>query len=85
MRKRFLLIALLILAVPLTAAAQTRSNGAAQRKPAKQQTQGSDQSLKDAEHQWSEAFENRDKVALDRILASSSPTTKARSTTRPTI
>jgi ketosteroid isomerase-like protein len=68
-RKRFLLIAFLILAVPLLGTAQTRSKRPAPSKPAKQQTQASDQALKAAEHQWSEAFKNRDKLALDRILA----------------
>jgi ketosteroid isomerase-like protein len=32
------------------------------------QTPGADQSLKAVEHQWMEAFKNRDKASLDRIL-----------------
>jgi peptidylprolyl isomerase len=47
--------------------AQTGSKRPAARKSAKQQTP--EQALKDAEHQSSEAFKNRDKTALDRILA----------------
>ena len=69
MSKRCLLIAILTLAVPLIAAAQTRSKKPASRNQTKQQTPGADHALKYAEAQWAEAFKNRDKDALARILA----------------
>lgn len=69
MRKRFLLIVILTLAVPLMAAAQTRTKRPAPRNQTKQQTPSADQALKDAETHWAEAFKNRDKDALARILA----------------
>jgi len=67
-RKR-LLIAILTLAVPLIVTGQTRSKRPASRNQTKQQTQTADQALKDAETQWAEAFKNRDKEALARLLA----------------
>lgn len=69
MRKRLLLIAVVVLAVPLTAAAQTKSKRPTPRKQAKQQTPSPDQVLKDLETRWSEAFKNRDRVVLAAILA----------------
>lgn len=69
MRKRFLLIAFLILAVPLIVTAQTKSKRPAPRKQAKQPTPSPDQALKLVETQWMEAFKNRDKAALGGILA----------------
>ena len=67
MRKRFAIIAVLILTVTLAGAAQTKSNRPIARESAKQQTH--DQALKDVEIQCAEAFKNRDKDALARILA----------------
>ena len=69
MRKRFLLIAVLMLAVPGIVTAQTKSKRPAPRKQTKQQPASPDQALKLLETQWMEAFKNRDGAALDRILA----------------
>lgn len=69
MRKRLLLVAILTLAVPLIAAAQTKGKRPAPRKQTKQQTPSPDQALKDLETKWSEAVKNRDGVALAAILA----------------
>jgi FKBP-type peptidyl-prolyl cis-trans isomerase FkpA len=68
-RKRFLLIALFSLVAPLIVTAQTKSKRPAQRKQTKQQPQSPDQALKLVETQWMEAFKNRDKAVLARILA----------------
>jgi peptidylprolyl isomerase len=68
-RKRLLLIAVVMLAVPLIVTAQTKSKRPAPRKQTKQQPPSPDQALKLLETQWMEAFKNRDGAALDRILA----------------
>ena len=69
MRKGFLLIAVLMIAVPGIVSAQTKSRQPAPRKQTKQQPPSPDQALKLLETQWTEAFKNRDKVTLGRILA----------------
>lgn len=69
MRKRFLLIAIFILAVPLLLAAQSKSKRTTSSKQATKQPATPHQALKAAEIQLNEAFKNRDKAALDRIIA----------------
>lgn len=69
MRKRFLLIAVLVLAVPLIVTAQTKSKRPAPRKQTKQQPPSPDQALKLLETQWMEAFKNRNGPTLGQILA----------------
>lgn len=69
MCKRLLLLAILVLAVPLSLAAQSKSKRAGSSTQATRQPATAIQGLKAAEIQLNEAFKNRDKVALDRILA----------------
>lgn len=60
----FLLIAVVAsIALPQTRGKQTSKGSQARSTPA-----NAERSLKDAEHQWMEAFKNRDKEALNRIL-----------------
>lgn len=70
MRNRFFLTFILSLAVPLLIAAQGKSKRPTARKQATQQKATTpNQALKAVENQLNEAFKNRDKAALDRLLA----------------
>lgn len=66
--KRAGLAVLLLMVVSSIAAPQTRSKPTGKGRQTGSTTANAEQSLKDAEHQWAEAFKNRDKDALNRIL-----------------
>lgn len=66
--KRASMIVLLMLVVSSSAAPQTKSKPTSKGRQTKSTPANAEQSLKDAEHQWAEAFKNRDKDALNRIL-----------------
>lgn len=66
--KRAIAVVLLVLAVSSIAAPQTKSAQASKGRQTKLPAVNAEQSLKAAEHQWIEAFKNRDKAELNRIL-----------------
>ncbi len=58
----------ILLLVVSTIAAPQKSKPTGKGPQTKSTPANAEQSLKDAEHQWAEAFKNRDKAALNRIL-----------------
>jgi peptidylprolyl isomerase len=66
--KRASMVVLLMLMASAIAFPQTRSKRASNGRQTRAAAPSAEQSLKDAEHQWTEAFKNRDKDALSRIL-----------------
>ena len=66
--KRASLAVLLILVVSSIVATQTKRNPTSKSRLTASTPANAEQSLKVAEHQWIEAFKNRDKEALNRIL-----------------
>ncbi|HSE36049.1 MAG TPA: nuclear transport factor 2 family protein, partial [Blastocatellia bacterium] len=65
--KRAGLAVLMLMVVSSTATPQTKSRPARGRQSSPIRA-NAEQSLRDAEHQWMEAFKNRDKNTLNRIL-----------------
>lgn len=62
--KRIVVILTLVLTLSSLAAGQAKG-----RRPVRRQPASADQVLKDLERQWMEGFKNRDKEALNRVLA----------------
>lgn len=67
MRRVVLAVALMLLASPI-ASAQTKGKPAGKGRQARPVAVSAEQSLRAAEEQWMEAFKNRDKEALNRII-----------------
>jgi FKBP-type peptidyl-prolyl cis-trans isomerase FkpA len=62
------LVVMLLVVVSSSAAPQTKSKPANKGRHIRPTAPGAAQSLRAAEHQWMEAFKNRDKEALNRII-----------------
>jgi FKBP-type peptidyl-prolyl cis-trans isomerase len=67
--RRTIGLGLLIVMVSSLALGQAKGKGAKRGSRGSQAVSASDQTLKDLEHQWMEAFKNRDEQTLNRILA----------------
>jgi len=68
MMNRIGLAVLLVMLVSSIAVSQTKGKPTSKIRQTRSPSVASDQSLKAAEHQWMEAFKNRDKAALNRIV-----------------
>src|SRR4030095_6683548 len=68
MMNRVGLAVLLVTVVWSSAVSQTKDRPTGKIRQTRSPSGASDQSLKAAEHQWMEAFKNRDKAALNRIV-----------------
>jgi ketosteroid isomerase-like protein len=66
--KHILIVVLLMLLLPSVAVSQTKSKRTSRGGQTKPTAVKAEQSLRDMERQWTEAFKNRDKTALERIL-----------------
>jgi peptidylprolyl isomerase len=66
--KRAGLAMLLVMVVSSIATPQSKSKPTSKGRQARSTPANAERSLNDAEHQWAEAFKNRDQVALNRIL-----------------
>lgn len=82
--KRASLIILMVLVTASIAVPQTKGKRTGRNRQNKPLLANSEQALKDLELQWNEAFKNRGKAALDRILDDQfiSPAMTDRSRTR---
>jgi peptidylprolyl isomerase len=67
--KRIFIIALLIIAAAALAVGQTRGKAGSRAGPGGRDAGNADQTLKSLERQWAEAFKDRDRQALGRLLA----------------
>ena len=66
--KRVGLLVLFIVMASSIAVGQSKAKATSKGRPTSSSTAGSEQSLRAAEHQWMEAFKNRDKETLNRML-----------------
>jgi FKBP-type peptidyl-prolyl cis-trans isomerase FkpA len=66
--KRAISVILMVLVTAPVAITQTKAKRSSKSRPVKQTVVNNEQSLKDLELQWNEAFKNRDRAAIDRIL-----------------